>query len=273
LKKHGDFGDFEKVDVDTVKFTLKLRPQTKKQFSYTLTTYHGVRREDWTHGITKPVKSPLKHLQKFGSLQKHVVGLWNFDERGGKTAYDSIGNSHGSVLGAKWATGRAGGVLSFDGMDDHVTIGKNDDVFPNTILTWSVWIKPSSYTPNGVILWDDDFQSGGDRGIELRSDGKIGAGDWFTNTISSSAISLGEWHYIVFTSGDDEMKLYIDGKLNATGSGLLPDHKGRSFISIGSGHSGARGYFHGLSDEVVIYDKALSAEQILQLYQSDLKGL
>ena len=43
LKKSGDFDKFEKVDMDTIKFNLKLKPQTKKQFEYTVTTYHGTR--------------------------------------------------------------------------------------------------------------------------------------------------------------------------------------------------------------------------------------
>jgi hypothetical protein len=48
LAKSGDFGQFEKVDLDTVKFTLLLKPRSKKEFEYVLTTYHGVRQEDWT---------------------------------------------------------------------------------------------------------------------------------------------------------------------------------------------------------------------------------
>jgi hypothetical protein len=48
LKKSGDVGQFEKVDLDTVKFTLLLEPRSKKEFEYVLTTYHGVRQEDWT---------------------------------------------------------------------------------------------------------------------------------------------------------------------------------------------------------------------------------
>lgn len=43
LKKGGDFDDYEKVDLDTVKFTLTLKPRTKKQFDYKVTTYHGTR--------------------------------------------------------------------------------------------------------------------------------------------------------------------------------------------------------------------------------------
>ena len=48
LEKSGDFGKFEKVDLDTIKFTLILEPRSAKKFEYVLTTYHGVRQEDST---------------------------------------------------------------------------------------------------------------------------------------------------------------------------------------------------------------------------------
>ena len=48
LEKSGDFGQFEKVDLDTIKFTLVLEPRSAKKFEYVLTTYNGVRQEDWT---------------------------------------------------------------------------------------------------------------------------------------------------------------------------------------------------------------------------------
>ena len=47
LEKSGQAGEFEKEDVDTVKFTLELEPRSKKTFEYVLTTYQGVRTEDW----------------------------------------------------------------------------------------------------------------------------------------------------------------------------------------------------------------------------------
>jgi len=48
IKNSGSFGDYEKVDLDTVKFTLSLEPRTNRKFEYTLRTYHGERQEDWT---------------------------------------------------------------------------------------------------------------------------------------------------------------------------------------------------------------------------------
>ena len=48
IDNSGDFGAYEKVDLDTVKFTLDLQPRSAKKFEYVLRTYHGVRQEDWT---------------------------------------------------------------------------------------------------------------------------------------------------------------------------------------------------------------------------------
>jgi hypothetical protein len=50
LRRTGDVGRFEKVDVDTIKFTVELPPHAKKSFEYTLTTYNGVRTENWSEG-------------------------------------------------------------------------------------------------------------------------------------------------------------------------------------------------------------------------------
>jgi len=47
LKPAGDYGEFEKVDLDTVKFTLVLEPRSKQAFEYVLRTYRGTREEDW----------------------------------------------------------------------------------------------------------------------------------------------------------------------------------------------------------------------------------
>jgi len=47
INNSGDFGAFEKVDLDTVKFTLDLQPRSVKKFEYVLRTYNGTREEDW----------------------------------------------------------------------------------------------------------------------------------------------------------------------------------------------------------------------------------
>ncbi len=48
LKNSGDYGAFEKEDLDTVKYTITLKPQSRQQFGYVLRTYQGSRQEDST---------------------------------------------------------------------------------------------------------------------------------------------------------------------------------------------------------------------------------
>ena len=45
LSKAGDHGMFEKDGLDTIKFTLELAPESKQEFTYQLTTYHGINQE------------------------------------------------------------------------------------------------------------------------------------------------------------------------------------------------------------------------------------
>ncbi|KPK38270.1 MAG: hypothetical protein AMJ65_13155 [Phycisphaerae bacterium SG8_4] len=47
LSKSSDAGQFEKEDLDTIKFTLVLEPRSAKQFQYVVRTYHGERQQDW----------------------------------------------------------------------------------------------------------------------------------------------------------------------------------------------------------------------------------
>ena len=54
LKRTGEIDSFEKVDLNTVKFTVELPAHAKKTFEYTLTIYQGVRIEDWTKRSARP---------------------------------------------------------------------------------------------------------------------------------------------------------------------------------------------------------------------------
>ncbi|HEU5114778.1 MAG TPA: LamG-like jellyroll fold domain-containing protein [Candidatus Paceibacterota bacterium] len=224
-------------------------------------------------------KARVAAAERFSSYNYHAfgadaAGMWNMDEGSGSTVADMSGNGMNGTLngGVTWTTGKYFGALQFDGATGFVTVGKNDSVFPNTTLTWSVWVYPTQYQNYDVVLWDDDTQSGGDRGIELRGDGTVGAGDFF-NDVSTGKVSLNAWHNIAYTSGNGKRALYIDGALDTQWTGTLPDHSTRSFVSIGSGHNGYRGFFKGKIDMVHIYTNTLLAAEVKANYARELAYL
>jgi len=63
LARSGDFGAFEKVDLDTVEFTLELEPRSAKEFEYVLTTYHGVRQDDQAKPLSEYPKAELSQQE------------------------------------------------------------------------------------------------------------------------------------------------------------------------------------------------------------------
>jgi len=63
LKKNGDIGGFEKVDLNTVKFTLNLEPRSKSKFQYVLTTYHGTRENALVAWDPSPVHGAMRYME------------------------------------------------------------------------------------------------------------------------------------------------------------------------------------------------------------------
>ncbi|MFC1691007.1 LamG-like jellyroll fold domain-containing protein [Nanoarchaeota archaeon] len=89
--------------------------------------------------------------------------------------------------------------------------------------------------------------------------------------ISSGSINDGNWHHIAATYNGSEMRLYVDGKLNATNtsfSGSLPTNTDPVWIGRNYDPENSTGYFNGTIDEVQIYPAALSAQQIKALYNN-----
>src|SRR3990167_9799803 len=87
-----------------------------------------------------------------------LVGYWTFDEGSGTTANDSSGNNNTGALinGPTWTTGKIGGALSFDGVDDRVSTGAFS--IGSTNFSMSGWVKQSAggtviYQPGAPSQW------------------------------------------------------------------------------------------------------------------------
>ena len=87
-----------------------------------------------------------------------LVAEWHFDEGAGSVLKDSSGNGNdGVIYGATWVDGKYGKALSFDGVDDYISVPYNSlfDIHgkTHTVLTW-VKFAPSLKTQ--VIIFQDD---------------------------------------------------------------------------------------------------------------------
>ena len=154
-------------------------------------------------------------------------------------------------------------VLTFDGVNDYVRIALNE---PETEVTHEFWFKTDS--PNcglfSVVL--GSVGAGAyDRAIYLSSS-NIGARLWSNEIISSSNLNLADnqWHHVahVFGSSIGGQKLYIDGKVVASGSKPSSDFKTQDAIIIGYSSDSPSPYWRGQISEVRIWEKVRTQADI-----------
>jgi len=217
-----------------------------------------------------------------------MVSYWKFDEGSGTKAYDSVGDNDGTLVnGPVWISGQVRGALSFDGVDDYVTVPETPSIdFQNeNSFSISFWMKTSSSNPDNMHLlakhksgyWNGYmfFINNHDPGY-CTSAGHITfyvAAGAMADACSDSPVNDEQWHFItgVYNSITNEVFLYVDGVVQAdvgTRNGNLDNAEN---LTIG----GLPGWtsFNGLIDEVAIYNRTLSAKEIQQHYQNGLQGL
>lgn len=213
-----------------------------------------------------------------------MVSYWKFDEGSGTTAGDSVNGNHGTIYGATVVDGKVGKALSFDGVDDYVsvpTIDGGSSYFNNGRFTLEAWVKETSRPRyDGVIVgggWQyaDFMLQTGSWWQEIDNFTlRIGENCWtFVSLLISNELhNLNEWYHVVGTHDDSthENKLYVNGKLVASGSGSWCRRSGYP-VYIGRNEGGS--WFNGSIDEVAIYNRALTPEEIQLHYENSLNGL
>ena len=224
------------------------------------------------------VESRVVEVLISDSLLNGLVGWWKFDEGSGTVAYDSSGNGNDGNLnnGPTWTTGKIGGALSFDGANDFLEVSNKKWFFEN-IFSVSMWywdkgtislgtaFSLGRYPMNDEILI---FSSPSSNVIQLYH--HKSENNWARLSHTSSNLS---WNFLVAVADggylESQLKIYVNGvsqnsEYSKAGSpNLLSDNNNRT-LRIGrriwNDH-----FYNGLIDDVRIYDRAISAEEVQTL--------
>ena len=193
-----------------------------------------------------------------------LVGWWKFDETSGTIARDASGNGNdGTVKGNPiWVVGKIEGALQFDGDGDYVDVGSVgiSGTDPRTIAGWaraSTTAIPSWTTVFGFA--PDDNTDGTYFDIEVDDLGNyvINVQGW---QAVFSAVDM-QWHHFAVTYTGSGGSWYLDGQYIDSLDGAVG--------TIDQVRIGARlednNFFPGLIDDVRIYNKALTLEEIKKL--------
>jgi hypothetical protein len=209
----------------------------------------------------------------------HLVGWWKFDDPSGKTAVDWSKHGHDGTLeeGLSFeqhsAPGRVGKALRLDGKKGFVQITGYKGVTGTGPRTLAAWIKTS--VPRGEIMaWgENDY---GKMWVFGFIRGRVGVTPDGGYLYVNPALHDDAWHHVAVVVEEaklpnlhDHVKLYVDGAPAAIHDiGLLDlwpvDTGSKLDVRIGR-------RFQGLIDDVRLYDRALSWEEIKTLFTSQRK--
>jgi len=232
--------------------------------------------------------SDTSQMYGFTDFDRSLVGWWRMDNdssvgENGSLVYDWAPGTknNGTVVNAIVnTTGKFGGGYSFDGSGDEVIISNDASLFKMDELAISVWAKYAgterSNEYNLVDAWDN-----GDLNYLFRFDDGSGINqiEFFTYTSSqigggfaSTDMSDGNWHHIVAVYNGSTMLVYFDGSVSGTTfaqTGTISQLASPATnVSIGGQISVSNDFWNGIIDEVLIFNRSLSADEIWALYNA-----
>lgn len=218
-----------------------------------------------------------------------LVGHWTFEEGAGTTTADKTGNGITGTLtnGPTWSAGKFGKGISFDGTDDYASIA-SPATLRNQDFTIGFWVKPGTQdnsiismldfaheSAQGWVIQSEDattnkyyyftYRSGG--GYQPAGGFGAGIGIQYTSDV---------WQYITYTKRGTTVKGYKNGVevfTPADAASATVTYGTTENLFIGACVSQAARNMTGEIDDVRIYNRALSAQEISNLYNSSGEAL
>jgi parallel beta-helix repeat protein len=221
-----------------------------------------------------------RHSCVSGQFEDGQVARWKFDEGAGSTAYDSVGGNNGTLYGGEWIAGKVGGALGMDGIDDYVEVPDHPDLRFNQYDSFSIslWARPRSNEFNWLVC---KMRSGYRRGIfgyelgwrpsQFTFDTEKSYVKGVLAWTGDNSAPAGDWYHVTAVYNRKELEIYLDGRLKDTAyfgydTGTTEPDKNLT-IGARSYDDTITHYLGGDIDEVMIFDRALSAKEIENIYQ------
>jgi len=203
-----------------------------------------------------------------------LVGSWHFSEGSGTRAADSSGLGNDGTLtnGPVFATGKFGSDLQFDGVNDYVDVGNGASLNIGTSpTTFEFWMRSSSTAVQTAISTRNENTNGyviqlTTTVVEFYAPSTGGVID------GSVSVLDGIWHHVVVVrAGVGNNRVYVDGvsKTLTANTENLANPTVTLNTKIGMQQiTGDYRYFNGSIDEVRIYNRSLSAQEVQEHYNA-----
>ncbi|MDD5696403.1 MAG: LamG domain-containing protein [Candidatus Pacebacteria bacterium] len=227
-----------------------------------------------------------------------LMGYWPFDGQyttstNGTRDVSNNGNWGTFSGGVKPTAGISGQALFFDGVNDYVDVGSGASLDISGSFSLEAWIKPNVVlsTMSSYAMIIGRVGSLNNTGYYLTNvgnagtanDGKLYIGFYDTTdhlgrvvvVTRANIVGVNEWAHLVGTYDKDgkTLKIYLNGILNNTANQASSYDVGLADKSCKIGGLGTSNWWNGFIDEVRIYSRALSADEVKQHYEQTRRNI
>jgi hypothetical protein len=200
-----------------------------------------------------------------------TLALWlPFNEGGGSIAYDrSRYRLNGMIYNATWATGFTANALSFNGSTGRVDVGSVLDFAGKSPFSLMAWVYPTAIAPNARMIVNKYGNDGWLLGIDSIAQAELGrfVGGTADFHISNATFSLNSWAHVAGTYDGSKLRVYLNGVLAPN---PVSDTRTKSTNSnplrIGMRSDASTSQFQGKIERVRVYSRALSSNEITNLF-------
>ncbi len=207
-------------------------------------------------------------------LFDQLIAYWDFDD----STADFFGAHHGVFRGSSlvpvFVDSPVDRGIGFDGVDQHVALVDGivrGRAFDTEDISFSFWLKPKA--SNGAILYKSNLNSwvleylADTRMIRFGSPQRC-AEDCLVETRLGDPVLDGWYHVVVSTSfRNDRARIYVDGVMKTEGERPLQDQLSAP-LSIGGRPNNPIGTFHGAVDDLAVWQRELSVEEVAQIWNT-----
>lgn len=210
----------------------------------------------------------ILHTSSPVSADNTLIAAYGLDETTGLTANDQSGNGNNGTLlnGAVFApSGKYGGAITFDGVNDRVSIPDSNSLDLSTGMTLEAWVNPTQNASWNTALLKE--QPGGlvyalyANTDTDRPSGEVSLTSTSGDSRGTSTIPVNTWTHLAATFDGTTLKLYRNGALESQKNLSGPIKVSTNPLSIG-GNTIWGEYFQGKIDEIRVYTRALTAAEI-----------
>ncbi len=218
------------------------------------------------------VDAPQGAAPVCGPAPAGMVGWWPGDGSAKDLVSGRVGTFQGGMLAN--AAGRAGAAFRCDGTNDYMALADAPELRPAS-LTLEAWVRPTALGGWRTVAFKG---AGGGLGYALYADndGSHPAGHVVIDgneyaVFASQPLALDVWTHLAMTYDGSALRLYVNGELAASGLLSGPIATSTDPFSIGGNPIWGE-YFQGRIDEVSLYNRALSPDEIAAIHAAGSAG-